>query len=388
MPRAPALTLVALAVCLLSPRTLHAQAAGTITTAVGTGAAGFSGDGGPALQATLDMPYGLAISPAGLLYWSEHGNDVVRRRNADGTVTTVAGKARSPGFSGDGGPGIEAQLRDPLHLAFDAAGNLYIADMGNNRVRKLTPEGIISTYAGGGSPADRVGDGGPATEARLNALRGLVVDIAGNLYIGDTENHRVRKVTPEGMISTYAGTGKVGRAGDNGPALQAGLTQPAALALDAQGNLYVAEYGAYRVRRIATDGTITTVAGRGTQGFSGDGGPATEARFNFITGIHVDALGNLFITDWGVHRIRKRSPDGTLTTEVGNGAAKLAGDGISAKETGLRGPWAIAINGKGDLYFVDTFYGKSPQHGPSERILKVTGIAGAGIIAGRPIPNP
>jgi sugar lactone lactonase YvrE len=379
-----AAALVGLAV----PSVSHGQETPKVMVVAGTGAFGYSGDGGPALQARLNMPYGLAISPAGLVYWSEHGSDTVRRLNADGTVVTVAGIGNKPGFSGDGGPGTDARLNNPLHLTFDASGNLYIADLGNNRVRKLTPEGTISTVAGGGAPADRVGDGGPATAARLNALRGLAVDTAGNLYIGDTENHRVRKVTPEGIISTVAGTGKKGIAGDAGPANQAQLDGPAALALDALGNLYIGEYGSYRVRRMAPDGTLTTVAGSGSAGYAGDGVPATEAKFNFVTGIAVDTAGNLFIADWGSHRLRKRSPDGILTTVVGNGDLSFKENGVAASGTGLRGPWAIGVDARGDLFFVDTAYGKPAKPGPGERILKISGLAAPGLLAGRSFQSP
>jgi sugar lactone lactonase YvrE len=377
------------------PPGVKADEAATVTVVAGTGELGRSGDGGPALQALLNFPYGVAISPAGLLYFSEHGNDIVRRVDPDGTLVAVAGMAGKSGRSGDGGPATQARLSDPLHLAFDAAGNLFIADGSNNRIRKVTPDGIITTYAGGGNPADRVGDGGPATAARLNLARGLAVDAAGNLYIGDTENFRVRKVTPAGIISTVAGTGKKGYSGDGGLATEARLNTPAALAMDTSGNLYIVEYGpgweegtGQRVRKVSPEGIISTVAGSGEPGYSGDGGPAVEGRFNSITGIAVDAAGNLFLADWGNFRVRKVDPTGVLTTVVGNGEDTVAAEGGDPTATGLRGPWGLAIDARGNLFLADTPYVTTSESDPGERILKITGIAGTGLLAGRPFPRP
>jgi hypothetical protein len=389
-----ALGAAVLVTVLPQPPVVKADEAATVTVVAGTGKLGRSGDGGPAVQALLNFPYGVAISPAGLVYFSEHGNDIVRRIEPDGTLVAVAGMAGKPGRSGDGGPAALARLNDPLHLAFDAAGNLFIADWSNGLIRKVTPDGIITTYAGGGHPVDRVGDGGPATAARLNAARGLAVDAAGNLYIGDTENFRVRKVTPEGIISTVAGTGKKGYSGDGGLATEAQLNTPAALALDTSGNLYIVEYGpswedgtGQRVRKVSPEGIISTVAGSGKLGYSGDGGPAVQGRFHSITGIAVDAGGNLFLADWGNHRLRKVDPTGVLTTVVGNGQHTVAVEGVDPTATGLRGPWGMAIDARGNLFLADTSY-ETSDSGPAERILKISGIAGTGLLAGQPFPSP
>src|SRR5664280_1427603 len=217
------------------------------------------------------------------------------------TITTVAGNGTA-GFCGDGGPATQACLYGPGGLALDAAGNLYIADRDNNRVRRVAPDGTITTVAGNGT-AGFCGDGGPATQACLVAPIGLAVDAAGNLYITDYNNNRVRRMAPDGTITTVAGNGTKGFCGDGGPATQACLNGPGGLAVDVAGNLYVADHNNSRVRRVAPDGTVTTVAGNGTAGFCGDGGPATQACLNYPNGLFVDAAGNLYVADYN-NRVR------------------------------------------------------------------------------------
>ena len=282
---------------------------GTISTLAGNGIADFFGDGGPATSASLNVPDGLVISPTGDVYVAERYNNRIRKVTTAGVITTVAGNGVA-GFSGDGGLATSASLFYPTGLALDAAGNLYIVESGNNRVRKVTPSGVITTAVGTGV-AGFSGDGGPATAARLNlgapaALRpywGAAVDVLGNLYFSDGGNYRVRKVEPNGTISTYAGDG-IGRfAGDGGPATGASLREPRGLALDAARNLYIAD-GNCRVRKVGLDGTITTVAGNGSCSFSGDGGLATSASLDPCD-VAVDAAGNLYIADCGNNRIRK-----------------------------------------------------------------------------------
>jgi sugar lactone lactonase YvrE len=288
-----------------------------------------------------------------------------------GTIVSVAGTG-SPGYSGDNGPAAKARLNWPSGLALDAAGNLYIADETNHRVRKVSADGTITTVAGSGKPGFS-GDGSKATEARLDSPEFLTVDGAGNLYIADARNHRVRKVTPDGIISTYAGSGPVeeitntgpptvgGFAGDNGPATNARLNHPEGLAADAIGNLFIADSANDRVRKVdAVTGTITTVAGTGADDSSGDGGLATEADLA-PWDVAVDAKGDLFIADNPVfsdraiptYRIRKVTPDGIITTVVGTGEAGFSGDSGPALEAMLAHPNVLAVDSAGNLFISD-----------------------------------
>ena len=278
------------------------DSSGTITTIAGTGEEGFSGDGGPAVSAQLSGPNGVAVDGAGNLYIADTGNHRIRRVNPSGTITTIAGIGGN-GFSGDGGPAGTARLSSPSGLALDAAGNLYIADTGNHRIRRVDPSGTITTVAGTGQPGFS-GDGGPAVSAQLTAPKGVSVDGSGNVYIADQEDLRIRRVDPSGTITTFAGTGEWGYSGDNGPAVQARLRRPDGVAVDGSGNLYIADTWNRRIRRVDPSGTITTLAGTGEWGFSGDKGPAVQARLRNPDGVAVDGSGNLYIADTGNHRIR------------------------------------------------------------------------------------
>ncbi|MGW6629474.1 RICIN domain-containing protein [Streptomyces anulatus] len=221
-----------------------------ISTVAGTGVAGFKGDNEPAVAAQLNRPYGIAVDSAGSVYFSDHSNHRIRRVTTDGKINTVAGAAA--GFRGDAGPAVSAQLNGPREVAVDRAGAVYVADSSNHRVRKITADGQISTVAGTGS-AGYGGDDGPATSAKLNTPLGVVVDSTGVLYISDYQNHRVRKVTPDGQISTIAGKGTAGFGGDDGPAAAAQLNNPLGLAVDCVDTLYIADYSNHRVRKIASE---------------------------------------------------------------------------------------------------------------------------------------
>jgi sugar lactone lactonase YvrE len=251
----------------------------------------------------------VAVDAAGNLYIADNGNSRVRRVSVSGVITTVAGTGMY-GFSGDGGPATNAQLKSPFGVAVDSVGNLYIADPYNHRVRKVSVSGVITTVAGTG-PSGFWGDGEAATDAQLSFPSGVAVDGAGNLYIADTGNSRVRVVSL-GTISTKAGTGVEGFSGDGGPAVDAQLFQPLGVAVDAAGNLYVVDLLANRVRKVSVSGVITTVAGSGSTGivggFSGDGGPADNARLGNPGGLAVDTAGNLYIADSANHRVRKVAP--------------------------------------------------------------------------------
>ncbi len=324
--------------------------AGTISTLAGNGAIGFNGDGGPATSAQLDDPTGVTVDLKGNLYIADQGANRIRMVTSSGIISTVAGNGWPTGFSGDGGPAISAQLNNPTDVGADGTGNLYIADLNNARVRKVTPAGIISTVAGNGSYGFG-GDGGPATSARLNNPRGVTMDGTGNLYIADHDNHRVRRVTPAGIITTAAGNGMPGFSGDGGPATLAQLNCPGSVAVDSSNNLYIADMVNYRIRKVTPDGVITTVAGSGTPDFSGDGGPATSAQMYLPTGVAVDAGGDIFVSD--AQRIRKVTPDGIISTFAGTGKQGYSGDGGPAISAQLNSPAGLACDAGGNLYIAD-----------------------------------
>ena len=280
--------------------TLKTDTGGTTTILAGVwGESGNIGDGGPAAYAQLRYPKGVAVDAAGNVYVADTGNSRVRKIDAAGTITTLAGN--------------EVGLRQPGGVAADAAGNVYVADTWNHRVRKIDAAGTITVLAGTGEEGDG-GDGGPAAEAQLRQPECVAVDAAGNVYVADTGNSRVRRIDATGTITTLAGTGLRGSGGDGGPATEARLDQPECVAVDAPGNVYVADTGNSRVRKIDAAGTITTLAGTGLRGSGGDGGPATEAQLNYPRGVAVDAASNVYVADTGNHRVRKIDAAGTITT--------------------------------------------------------------------------
>lgn len=277
---------------------------GTISTVAGDGTPGFAGDGGAAALSRLNAPEGVAVDWSGRLYIADSKNHRVRRVEADGTIVTIAGTGLAS-FGGDLGSAQAAQLNLPMGLAFDGCGALYVADRDNHVIRRIARDGIIATVAGTGGQAGFSGDGGPATAARLHAPVALAFDASGRLYIADQFNHRIRRVCADGTISTVAGTGTPAFSGDGGPAVSAALNYPRGLALDAQGRLLVADVVNDRIRRIDKFGVVTTIAGTGTHGLAGDGGPALSGAFQFPQGVALDAGNNLLIADRDNHRIRK-----------------------------------------------------------------------------------
>ena len=344
-----------------------AGAQGVITTVAGTDWLFPSGNR-PAVDAPLGPVAGVAVDPSGNLYLTDVGNHMVFKASADGTLTILAGNGIQ-WFSGDGGPATSASLALPEGVAVDGAGNVYIADEENHNIRKVSPDGTITTVAGtgiptgfidgeGGDPADDLGDDGPATGASLSQPNGLAVDGAGNLYIADEENHRIRKVTTSGIITTIAGTGQKGFSGDGGLATSAQLEQPAGVAVDAAGNIYIADTVNQRIRMVGLDGIITTVAGNGMVAFGGDGGPAVDASLNFPEAVAVDGSGNLYIADTQNHRIRQVSLGGTITTVAGTGTASFAGDGGPPTAASLNFPTAVAVDAAGTLYIADFSNGR------------------------------
>ncbi len=321
----------------------------TIETVAGDGIQGFGGDGSAAAQAQLDSPPDVAVDGAGNLYIADGSNHRVRKVDAaTGKISTVAGTGAG-GSGGDGGAATAARVNNPVSVAVDGDGNLYTVS--GHRIRKIDAAGIITTVAGGNG-AGFSGDCGPADQAQLRSPRGVAVDRAGNFYIADTNNHRIRKVDAAGTIATVAGNGMVGSGGDGGPAVQARVSYPQSVAVDGAGNLYIA--GGSRIRKVDTAGIITTAAGGNGSGFSGDGGAATAAQLNRPRGVAVDGAGGLYIADSGNHRIRRVDAAGTIATVAGSGAAGFNGDGGPATAAQLNSPQGAAVAGTGNLYIADT----------------------------------
>lgn len=350
-------------------RRVREVSGGTISTVAGAGIGGPFPDGTAATSATLYEPEGIAVDSGGTLYISDSLNGYVRKVTS-GVIHNVAGNGTLFYF-GDGGSAVNATLGTVFGVALGSGGTLYVADSGNNRVRSVSG-GTIATAAGGGSS---LGDGGPATSAIVNFPQAVALDTSGNLYIADTNNHLVRKVSG-GTITTVAGTGTAGFSGDGGSATSAALHSPSAVAVDSQGNLYIADFGNGRVRKVV-GGTITTVAGGGVQ--TGDGIAATSAQISPL-GVAVDGTGNLYIADG--NRIRKVA-GGTITTVAGTGAAAFSGDGGAATSATLNGPRGIALDSTGNLYIADTMNNRIREVA-SGTITTIAGGGTAGLGDGGP----
>ena len=425
---------------------------GIIHRFAGTGAVGYDGDTGTALNAQFSSPSGLAVDSLGNVYVSDTGNQRIRMIATDGTTSVITGKGQAA-YYGDGRPAIQAYVNNPTGLAFDADGNLYIADIGNDRVRRITTDGKIASYAGtgnhgaegdggwatsanlnllgialdaksnlliadgtnyrvrivtaadgiintlagtglvsynprnvvsnantiifsdgnnnrirsfdltsgqinlvaGNGKADFSGDGAAATDAALNGPRGLFLDPSGSLYIADSGNNRIRLVTPAGTISTVAGNGATDGGGDLGPATQASLNGPVDVKMAADGNLYILEQSGQRLRRVGPDGTISTVAGTGVSGQPDtETGVATAEPLNFPSGIAVDAAGNVLIADSNNNRVRRVSSDGTISTVAGYGNSAYSGDGGPATAAALSNPAGVALDTGGNMLIADS----------------------------------
>jgi uncharacterized protein (TIGR03437 family) len=350
--------------------------AGIITTIAGTGAAGYAGDGGLAASAALNGPSGLFVDGAGSLYVAEINNHTVRRISASGIINTVAGNG-SAGFSGDGGPAAQASLNTPSCVAVDPSGNIFIADYGNSRVRQVSMSGVISTFAGNGQKAPLGGnvvtdnlehDGGPAASAIVDAAC-VGFDSAGRLLIADQFNNRIRQVTSDGIIHTVAGSGLQNFSGDGGPATKAGMNSPSSAVGDPFGNIYVADSLNARVRKISSTGVITTAAGEGIVTYAGDRGPAKSAVFNLIGDLATDASGNLYIADEHNDRIRKVSRDGTIETVAG---------GSPLVATPLSLPGGVVVGSDGSLYVSDTANNRVVKISTSGNVNTVAGTGRGG----------
>jgi sugar lactone lactonase YvrE len=336
------LVVVALSACGGGGAKDSSEEAATMKTVAGDGGEQL-GDGGPATAAGF--------------YCSGPGGHTVRKVDPNGTITTVAGTGEE-GYSGDGGPATKARLNLPIAVEVDREGNLYITDENNYRIRKVDKDGIITTVAGtakGAGKKGRSADGGPATSAQLRDPGDMTFDARGNMYLGDYLT--VRKIDPSGTITTVAGTGQFGFSGDGGPATEAKLTV-GDVALDGEGNMYISDTENQRIRKVDKNGIITTVAGSGDKGYSGDGGPAIKAALNLPVGLAVDGEGNLFFADHHNNVVRKIDPQGNITTVAGTGTDEL----VSIREKGparkvmLDQPWGLFLDeDSGVLYIADAF---------------------------------
>lgn len=326
----------------------------------------------PAKEAPLLGPIAVALDAAGDLYIAEEGRKALRKWERAGLLSTVA----------------DSGLGDPVAVAVSAAGEVFVADYLGNRVVKLTSRGQVVPVAGTGD-AGFAGDNGPALRSRLDRPRGLAIDWLGNLYIADSGNHRVRMVSTNGAITTIAGNGTRGRRGDGGPATSAELDTPAAVAADGDGNLYIAEQGGHAVRKVDRRGVISTVAGTGQPGYSGDGEAAAAARLNAPSGLAADVLGNLLIADTGNHRIRWVGQDGVIHTIAGDGVPGFAGDGGPAAAARLHSPASVAVDPAGSVYVADLENGRIRRLAPLLAPPALEDIAECSVVHGASLrPGP
>jgi uncharacterized protein (TIGR03437 family) len=338
----------------------------TIQTIAGTNRYGFSGDSGPAASAQLDYPVGVALDASGSIYVVDQNNDRIRKIASNGVIGTVAG--RTP-FGGDGGPASAAIMSFPTQAIADTAGNIYFSDSYNHRVRKISTSGTVSTIAGTGA-CNYTGNNGPAVSATLCAPSGLAFDSSGNLYIADSYNSVIRRIDSLGKITTFAGTGNYADAGDNGPASSASFEFPYGLVFDGSGNLYVSDSDANRVRKINSGGTITAFAGTGKYGSTGDGGLATAALLNTPQFLAADSSGNIYIADEYNYRVRKVT-GGIMSTAAG--LETCCGTGTNAANTFIGSPGGLAVDAAGELFISFPF---------ENQVGKVSATGAYSVIAG------
>jgi RHS repeat-associated protein len=340
-----------------------------LSTIAGTGIAAFSGDGGPAIGAAINGPHGVAVTADGTVYFSDELNHRVRKIDPAGKVTTIAGTG-APGFGGDGGPATAAQLQDPMGLALDADGSLYIADSANARVRRVSPAGIIETYAGTGQHGV-AGDGGPATAATFQQPHALAMGANGALYVTDNFGNMVRVITRDGIIRRIAGTGVAGYSGDGGLGVLAQINAPLGVAVGLDGSVYVAEQGNHVIRRVTPDGTISTFAGNHISTYSGDGGPATSASLSRPHSVTTGLDGTLYVTDEGNACVRQITPDGIISTIAGRGSkpASVNGPPLAAQ---FKTPRIVLAHQDGSLWIADYTDDRIRRFVPTQAL----GIAG------------
>lgn len=326
-----------------------------IITFAGTGTSGYTGDGGPATAAILFSPSGVCTDTAGNIFFADQNDNCIRKvDHTTGIITTVAGSGGVGSYTGDGGPATAAGLYWPEGVTVDRNGNIYIADQFNNVIRKVSnTTAIISTIAGIGTTG-YAGDGGPATLAHLWHPADVGVDRRGNVYFVDQDNSATRKIDAvTGIITTIAGTGVSGYSGDGGPGTAAKLNFPQGIAVDSTGNVFIADFYNNRIRKVDTFGIIRTTAGNGTGGYGGDGGPATAAEIYNASAVAADAYGNLYISDYYTSRIRKVDTNGIITSLTGTGAAGYGGDCGPATAGQINYPEGVAVDKRGNVYIAD-----------------------------------
>ena len=337
------------------PEGMTLETVGVIETLAGTGTVSYGGDGGPASQASFRFPRGVAADTAGNIYIADSSDHRIRLIDSNGMITTLAGTGES-GYGGDDGPATLASLDHPEGVAVDGAGNVYVADSANHRVRKIDTTGMISTLAGTGERGYG-GDGGPAVEARLSYPAGVAVDTEGNVYVADSWNHRVRKVDREGTITTLAGRGFRGYVGNGGPAARAALANPTGLSVDSEGNVYVADTWNNRVRRIDGSGVISTFAGSGRDGDSGDGGTALAASVGYPAAVVAGPGGTVYVITYSFEtanrRLRRIDREGLIEAFAGTGAEGYRGDRGPAVDAWLAYPMGVAADTAGNIYIAD-----------------------------------
>ena len=325
-----------------------------IVTVVGNGTSGYGGDNGPALSAMI-APYSFTLDKYGNIYIADNENYRVRKVNTAGIITTIAGTGIS-GHTGDGGPATVATIGPAVGVLADSVGNIFFTEWTYNTVRRISTSGIITTIAGNGSVGFS-GDGGPATAAQFAGASSILMDKKGNIYVTDLVNNHIRKISTTGIITSIAGTGvgiAGGYSGDGGPATAANLKYPIFSAWGPNGDLYFCQWPHAVVRKIDTFGIITTVAGNGISGYSGDNGPATNAQLRHPHGIAVDSVGNMFIAEFESHVIRRVDVlTGIITTIAGTGVAGYGGDGGPASAAKLYMPNYLALDRQGNLYVND-----------------------------------
>ena len=326
-----------------------------VTTFAGTGVVGSSGDGGAATSAQLNYPNGIFAGTSGIVYIAASGNNKIRMVSSAGIITTFAGTGTA-GSGGDGGAAISAQLSYPFGVSVDISGKMYIADQCNTKIRMVT-NGLITTLAGTGIGGS-TGDGGVATSAKLNNPFGVSVDISGNVYIADYGNNKIRMVTNTGIITTFAGTGAFGSSGDSGAATSAQLYNPTGVSVGLSGNVYIADSYNQKIRMVASTGIITTFAGTGIGGSSGDGGAATSAQLYYPNGVSVDISGNVYIADQVNYKIRMVTNTGIITSLAGTGTKGSNGDGGAATSAQLNDPAGVSVDIYGNVYIADTYNNK------------------------------
>lgn len=353
------LVFVIFSASLLASTSAHSQ---TISTFAGVGgSAGFSGDGGPATAGKLYSPIDVFVAPWGDAYIADRWNNRIRKVSSSGIITTVAGNGTSA-WGADGVPATATGIGFPRSLCMDGSGNIYFSDEGNRRIRKITPGGLIYNVAGTGN-LGYSGDGGPATAADIGIPQFICADAAGNLYFSSV-SQVIRKINTAGIISTFAGNGTGGYSGDGGPATTAQFLAPNGLCADQAGNIYIVDGSSHVIRKVDPAGIISTFAGNGTEAYTGDGGPATNASLAWPEDVCADGGGNIFITDRGNNVVRKVSASGSISTIAGNGTIGLTGDGGAATAAQLAFPIGVCMDISGNLYIAD--------HN-ANRIRKVTG---------------